>query len=222
MRKLMAVGFGMAVATFGVSAFAADDAPKAAHADAGGGDHHGGRDFGSSGVLNFAAATNLTLAFGSSKPPTGDSSSFSRIQLQPSLDYFVIDNVSIGALLGISLASDKPAGASDSNKATTLSVGPRVGYNLWVTPGSLGLWPQLGILYSSTSTSSGGKDGPTVSKMSLDLNVPLLIHPVHHFHFGVGPFVTMDLSSKASLNGNSQDGSKDTIFGIRGEIAGWM
>ena len=216
MRKLTTVGIGLAIATFGFTALA-EDAPKAMSAEG-----SAGKEFGDAGVLNFAAATNLTLAFGSSKPPTGDSSSFSTIGIQPSLDYFVVQNLSIGALVGLQLQSKKTAGATDSDKATTISVGPRLGYNIWFTPGSLGLWPQLGFLYQSQSQSPGGKDGPTLSRQTIELNLPILIHPVKHFHFGVGPFVDLDLAAKASFNGNSVDGPKDTVFGIKGEIAGWL
>jgi hypothetical protein len=56
--------------------------------------------------------------------------------------------------------------------------------------------------------------------------VPLLIHPTEHFHFGVGPYFTMDLTSSSSVTtggvSSSGDGSKDTTIGLRGEIAGWL
>jgi hypothetical protein len=214
MRKLIALGFGMAVATFGVTALA-DDAPKAAHADAPAA--HGDKEWGDAGVIGIAAATRLDLAFSSSKPPQGDSVSGSHIGLSPSIDYFVVQNVSIGGIL--SLALDK----ADKTKTTSIGIGPRVGYNAWLTPGSLSVYPQLGILYQTQSRSVDGNDAGSGNKLTLDVGVPLLIHPVHHFHFGVGPFVSLDLSSKVKGPvGDAQDGIKDTTFGIRGEIAGWL
>ena len=219
MRKLTAFGFGLAVATFGWSAFA-EDAPKVS-ADA---PAHGGKEFGDAGVLNFAAATNLTLAFGSIKPPNGgDSGSTSDILVQPSIDYFVIQNLSIGALVGLELRSQKTPPSTDADKSTTIRVGPRLGYNIWITPGSVGLWPKIGFLFETTSFNSQGKDQGSESRQVIGIDLPFLIHPVHHFHFGIGPFVEMDIAAKTSPpSGPSADGAKATVFGLRADIAGWL
>jgi hypothetical protein len=181
-----------------------------------------GPEFGDPGIINFAAATNLDVAFGSRKPPNGgDSTSTTHIEIQPSIDYFVIQNLSIGVLLGFDTSSSKPSGG-ESSSDTTLSFGPRVGYNVWLTPGQLSLWPQLSFLYASTSSKDAGKDGPTFTAGAIDILVPLVIHPVKHFHFAVGPFARFDVISKASQDGTSVDGPKSTVFGLRGEIAGWL
>ncbi|MGZ3417148.1 MAG: hypothetical protein ACXVEF_43970 [Polyangiales bacterium] len=187
-----------------------------------------GGEFGNAGVINIGAATSLALEFGSSKSPdppvgTGKKTSSTVFSITPSIDYFVIDNLSVGALVLFRTESRKPEDASDSDSSTTWGVGPRVGYNLWLTPGQLSLWPTLALLYSSTSTKAKGQDGPSFSTMSLDLFVPLLVHPVKHFHFAIGPFASFDLSSKAKPpNGDSVDSDKSTTFGLRGEIAGWL
>ena len=182
-----------------------------------------GKEFGNPGVINIAAATSLGASFSSSKPPGGgDSGSGSHFSIVPSIDYFVAEGISIGALLLVDIQSQKVPPATDSSKQTTIGIGPRLGYNLWLTPGKLSLWPQVGFLYSSTSTSAGGKDGPSLSRGTLDVFVPLLIHPVKHFHFAIGPFVDLDVMSKASLAGQSADGEKTTTFGLRAEIAGWL
>jgi hypothetical protein len=49
--------------------------------------------------------------------------------------------------------------------------------------------------------------------------VPLLIHPVKHFHFGVGPYASIPVLAKDS-NGN--DAAKSTDVGVRLEVAGWL
>ena len=183
----------------------------------------GGKEFGDAGVINFAAATRLDLAFSSIKPPQGDSGSATHFAIQPSIDYFVIQNLSIGATLLFDSNSTKAAGASDSDSTTTIGVGPRVGYNVWITPGSLSLWPQVGIMYTSASSKVKGQDAGSNSALALQVFVPLVIHPVKHFHFAVGPFMQMDLSNKFKPpSGDSVDGSKTTTFGLMGEIAGWL
>src|SRR5262249_33467237 len=115
----------------------------------------------------------------------------------------------------------------DVDALTTFGIGPMVGYNLWLTPGQLSLWPQVEFLYTSSkaSVSAGGASfAGTQTTMALGLFVPVLIHPVKHFHFGVGPYLSMDLSSKfkADAGGDSVDSIKHTVFGVRLEIAGWL
>jgi hypothetical protein len=182
-----------------------------------------GPEFGNPGVINIAAATSLDLTFGSSKEAEGGKSSITQFSITPSIDYFVVEGVSVGALLGYAHRSEKPEGATDADTASSWVVGPRVGYNLWLTPGRISLWPLLAFEYRSTSTTSGGKDGPTLSTGAVDLFVPVVFHPVPHFHLAVGPYFTLDVTSKAKLtNGESVDGKKDTLFGLRGEVAGWL
>ena len=58
--------------------------------------------------------------------------------------------------------------------------------------------------------------------MNVGVFVPLLIHPVKHFHFGVGPYFDIDVSSKESSGNVSVDGDKNMHVGIRAEVAGWL
>jgi hypothetical protein len=62
-----------------------------------------------------------------------------------------------------------------------------------------------------------GAVGVTVKKMGIGLFVPLLIHPVEHFHIGIGPFLDTDLTAKA----DGVNDVKETTLGLRMEIAGW-
>lgn len=181
-----------------------------------------GPEFGDPGVINIGAATSLDLTFGSSKEPEGHKSSITQFSISPSIDYFVVEGVSVGALVGYAHRSEKPEGATESDSASSWLVGPRVGYNLWLTPGRISLWPLLAFEYRSLSTSAGGKDGPTTSSGTLDLFVPVVFHPVTHFHFAVGPYFATDVISKSKMAGESADGKKETLFGLRGEIAGWL
>ena len=58
--------------------------------------------------------------------------------------------------------------------------------------------------------------------MNVGVYVPLLIHPVKHFHFGVGPYFNVDLSSKESSGSTSVDGDKNLRVGVAFEVAGWL
>jgi hypothetical protein len=199
--------------------------PASAAEDAKGGE----TEFGNAGVLNIGASTGLGLEFGSSKSPdppdgNGEKTSSTRFGITAALDYFVIDGLSVGAAVLFDTRSSK-TGDDDKTKFSTTAwgVGPRVGYNLWLTPGQFSLWPTLQLAYLSGSSKKGDADGPTTSKTNLEIFVPFVIHPVKHFHFAVGPVFGMDLSSNIKPpNGDSVKNDKDTVFGLRGEIAGWL
>ena len=187
--------------------------------------------FGTRGVLDISAATTARFFFASTSHPSSSSTSDVGFDLTPSAQYFVIDGLSVGGT--IQFDWNKP---KDSDALTTFGIGPTVGYNLWLTPSSLSLWPQATIAFQSTSlsfTSAAATPGTgtgttttttsvTETKFTVGIFVPLLIHPVDHFHFGVGPFFSTDISSKASSGSVSGDGDKVTTVGIKFEIGGWL
>jgi len=196
----------------------------------------GGREFGDQGVIAVGAATSLDLSYTSTSPPAGSGSNAINVGIEPEVQYFVINGLSLGGVVVFdwTQAKDSTAGSS-ATTVTSFGIGPTVGYNVWITPGTLSLWPQAEFLFtdvsvsgSSTTTTTGGitttSSTPSNSGtvMTLGLFVPLLIHPVKHFHFGVGPYLDVDLSSKVSSGGTTTDGDKNTVFGIKAEIAGWL
>jgi hypothetical protein len=198
-------------------------ATATAAAPAEGGGEKGGKEFGNPGVINFGAATALGFESRSDKLSGNDAGKETKFGLEANVAYFVIEGLSVGADVGFSSLSTKDAKGEDGEGSTTIKVGPFVGYNLWLSPPLLSLWPQVGILYQNVSLKDKGQDLGSANKMTLDIFVPLLIHPVQHFHFGIGPFMDLDLSSKVKpTGGESVDAAKSTIFGLKGEIAGWL
>lgn len=209
-----------------------------------GGEAGGEKEFGNPGVISISGTvplgtatvnptgggefeigdgpTGFSFESTSTKPPGGGSSvSGMSFTLAPTIDYFVAEGISVGGFIGFgySKAGEDP----NTVKVTTLGIGPRVGYNLWLTPGSLSLWPNVWFGYFNASANVGGNDAGSLNKMALGVNVPLLIHPAKHFHFGVGPFFRMDVSSKEKPpSGDSVDGAKTTAFGLMAEIGGWL
>ena len=180
-----------------------------------------GKEFGNPGVINFGAATGFNFKSESIKPAAGgDSNSLTTFQLDPQIQYFVAEGISVGGELLFDYSKPKTG-----DSTTAYGIGPSAGYNLWLTPGKLSLWPQLELLYKSggSNLTVGTQSvSVTASQITLGVFVPLLIHPVKHFHFGVGPYFATDLSSKMSANGTSVDGDKTTVFGLKMEIAGWL
>lgn len=247
-RRISSLALGCAVALFGVSAFAqeepaeeaapAEEAPAAepepAEGEAAGGAAAGGTAeasvtempeskgmFGKAGQIVISGDLELSFESRSFKAPEGeDPESQTTITLAPALDYFVIDNLSIGGQIAFTRISQ------GDDSAQLIGIGPRVGYNLGLTE-NISLWPRLHFRYSMVSlksetvdpitgaTSTSEVDG---NRMTIGIDAPILFHPAEHFFVGIGPFFAMDLSSKL----DDEDATKDTAFGLQTIVGGWF
>jgi len=172
--------------------------------------------FGKADVINVASDLSLSLQNTSYSAPSGGSapSSVTTYSIGPAADYFVIDNLSVGAQILFQRTS------VEGLKLDTFAVLPRVGYHIPLVPEKFGLWPRVEFGYAATTfkTQILGTDvNETTKNIKLGAFVPLLIHPVEHFHIGIGPYIDTDLTSKTE----GEDGVKETTIGIRTEIAGW-
>ena len=145
--------------------------------------------------------------------------------MQPSLDYFVIQNLSLGAVVIIDHVSTSSGGASTSSN--TYGVFGRVGYNIALGD-TFSWWPKLGLGYtgfsgSNTPAGAGAQGTDSGGALALQVFAPLLVHPINHFFFGLGPFVQTDLTESASVNSVSeQNPPKVTTYGLLFELGGWM
>src|SRR5271166_6652375 len=68
----------------------------------------GGREFGDQGVIAIGAATSLDLSYTSTSPPMGPGSSTTHIGVEPEIQYFVIDSLSVGGIINFDWASTSP------------------------------------------------------------------------------------------------------------------
>ncbi len=236
MKKIVAVSIGSVVACFASLASAQErpapptgriepearpappevrPAPPEPSAEA------GEREFGNPGVIAIGGTTSANFGWAQNSPPQGSSTSAIDLNVAPDVQYFVVEGLSVGGTLLFDWA--KP---NSGDATTTFGIGPTVGYNLWLSPGSLSLWPQVTFLFNTSSRPTGAAapapSSESLTTMTLQAFVPLLIHPVKHFHVGVGPYFSTDLSSKVSAGGNSADFDKLTSVGIRFEVAAWL
>lgn len=149
---------------------------------------------------------------------SGQDGSTTSIELRPAVDYFIIDNVSLGGFLGFDYTNQ----AGDSGHTTAFSIGPRFGYNIPFAE-ILSVWPKVGLSYAHTSITQKTTDvvngAPVVSdtsqsadSLALNLFVPVMVHPVEHFFIGFGPAFDLDLTG---------DNKATTIAG-RLTIGGWL
>lgn len=177
------------------------------------------QDFGNRGQLAISGDTNLSLT-GTSLSDNGGSS-FTFV-IQPSADYFVIDNLSLGGFVSYEHLSTSNGG--NTANTDTFGVGPRIGYDIRIG-NSFSFWPKALVEYAESSTSSGGVsnggDGWTIG-----IFAPFLFHPVQHFFLGLGPILTTQVSSNASHSQNGQSTSisapQATTYGLAFTLGGWV
>src|SRR4051794_30976936 len=94
------------------------------------------------------------------------------ISVQPSADYFLAPNISLGGVVGITHVN---------NGGTDFNIGARAGFNLNIS-GPWGFWPTAGIFINTHS-----QDHNTDTSASLRIFAPFLFHIVPHLFVGAGP-----------------------------------
>ncbi len=171
------------------------------------------QDLGEEGQL--AISSDLQLSFTSTSTKAAaegaeDPDSTTSITIQPAVDYFLMDSLSLGGAIGYQSTSQGDV------KSSGILIGPRVGYAIPVGEG-MAFWPKLGITYQTMSMDDGTND-MSGNKMSLDVFAPLAIQPAENFFVGIGPVVSMDLSSKIE----DEDADKDTTIGITTQVGGYF
>jgi hypothetical protein len=154
-------------------------------------------------VVALVAAERAALAFGGSAPElprqgnfvVSNDASFAFDQqighgggtafvLRPSLDYFVIPNLSLGGAVMFEAFSTPGAPTS-----TVVGFEPRVGYDVALS-GTWSIWPQLSLPITVPH--------PGNTAVAIAIFVPFLIHPAQHFFFGIGPGFSQTVTSPAA------------------------
>jgi hypothetical protein len=143
---------------------------------------------------------------------SGVSGGTTTLQIAPAIDYFVLNNFSVGGFVAVNYVT------SGDNNSTRFSIGPRVGYNVALSD-LVSIWPKVGFSYASTSGTVGRPVGDTIvstsfsnSNLALNVFVPIMFHPVQHFFVGFGPFLDTDLSGD----------TRTTVWGGKLTLGGWI
>ncbi|HZU81594.1 MAG TPA: hypothetical protein VE987_01700 [Polyangiaceae bacterium] len=144
---------------------------------------------------NFVVRNNATFAF----QQQVNSPTHTSFVLGPAIDYFVIENLSVGGRVQFEFNSPSIFDSRDQN-STRFTVAPDVGYEVALSD-TFSLWPQASL---ALQVPSKGND-----VLTLVLSVPFLVHPAEHFFFGVGPDFAQDLTA----NANTFIGADFTIGG---------
>ena len=143
------------------------------------------------------------------------------VVISPSLDYFIVDHVSVGAGGGLdySWSSFPSPFASRRTSGSTTGVHglARVGVQASLTT-RLSFYPRASFRVvhatSEPSTATG-----EVTTMRLGLDLPLVFHVAPHFYVGCGPFIGRDVSQVVS--GTSSE-ALTTTGGLSTTVGGWL
>jgi hypothetical protein len=135
--------------------------------------------FGTKGQLAISSDAGLEI---SNSSISGGHGSTTKITLAPAIDYFVIDHLSVGGFVRLDYTH------TPGSHQTTFGIGPRVGYDIPFSS-LFSVWPKLGFSYFTTSS-----PGVTTNNFTLNIFVPVMIHPAEHFFIGFGPAFDVDLT----------------------------
>ena len=181
--------------------------------------------FGARGQLVLSGATDLAIQ---ASQWDGSQAWDFKVHFHPVLDYFAIKNLSLGLDLDAGYEDSKGYDASGltETQTTYLAAGPRVGLN--VPFGSAAsFWPQVSfdLAWTESTTSSVSSDG-TSGGLSLfsqsaqsqtgptvNLYLPILVHPVPHFFMGAGPYLFHQFGSVQNESGYSVGEQRTTLGG---------
>lgn len=154
-----------------------------------------------------------------------------------SFDAFLGPGISVGGSITYDYYSlgNKTAGVEDPDKPTigVWLFSPRVGFATMFTP-QIGIWPRAGITYihasidsSYTNTATGAKTTETASMGELyyTMDVNLIISPIPHLGFTVGPTLDYLLShseSQTPPNPTPDSSFKAHALGLQAGIFAWF
>ena len=152
------------------------------------------------GVAGAWVVSVQSLNAGSATPSfffTKHASGGSTLFIQPGLDYFIGNGISVGGVVGFGYTSGSPA-------TTTVNLGARAGFNQGLNE-HVSFWPTIGIdgsyLHVTGSTTTA----------QLEVFAPFLYHVAPHFFLGAGPFLSYYVK-----------GGPDTQYGLDFVIGGWL
>lgn len=151
-----------------------------------------------------APTTSIGVATGTLKGAKFDP----QFALAPSVDVFIIQNLSIGVSLGVTF--NKIANAD----IFTFFFMPRIGYNIPLH-NHFSFWPQFGAGIGIQSASVVGGSA-TNAMVPLDLYLPFLFHPVENFFLGIGPamrFYSLNDNTSAFIQAVTFDFLRFTLGG---------
>ena len=174
--------------------------------------------FGDAGTL--APNGGVQLDRNTVSPADGDSETTTAVVVAPHLQYFVVDNLAIGAGLTLTRVN----GADGDYTSTAYGIAPSIAYNINLAD-NVSLLPTATLAYmagSSNMTVGETEMDSSGSTISIGLAAPFLLH-FNNFFIGAGPYFQTSLNSKLTVDGvDSDDAPKATSMGLTSLVGGWF
>ncbi|QSQ12032.1 hypothetical protein [Myxococcus landrumensis] len=189
-HQWMAVAAGVMVAT---------SASAQSEAGGGGGGGGGGGSFGNAGQIVVSSDASGSLGY------TTEGAGYGYLSIEPSVDYFLKENLSIGS--GIRLR----ALFGDGDTLAAFGISARVGYNISLTD-KISVWPKgVVTLFVGDDILATPEGTLAASTVILEGYAPFLYHVTPHFFLGAGPRLALGLGDDVEVT-----------FGVATTIGGYF
>lgn len=185
------------------------------------------RRFGTQGVLAFSDLLSASLgSYGYTQTSNGGT----HFGLTPAVDYFIATDTILGGSAFVRYAKAENAFDVESRSIAGggyVHFGRNVPWGQWLSVRPLvavGLWYQSTKLEAPAPAYSGlGAQSLHVKEivLTVDLFVPLLLHPVPHFFVGFGPDFAFDPYRSVVGDGSPGDNLRYSL-GASSIIGGWL
>lgn len=155
------------------------------------------------------------------------------------IDFFPIDGLSFGGSITYVSESgeaevETPAGSQsqDLDPASGFLISPRVGYGIMFSD-IFGIWPRAGVTYFTASSENRNDAGQTTSEsnvngLALTVEVPLILSPIDHVGFTIGPTLDIPLSGSSEVDPTdpadqtTESDVKFTDIGVNAGLLVWF
>ncbi len=182
------------------------------------------RRFGDAGELV------LTGEIGSSALRTtydGTTSSLTSVTVSPGIDYFIVDQFSIGLAVGGTYSNESGLDGTTPVTFTTtgLSVAvPRIGVEARIARW-LSFYPRADVYFGFATDNEQERTSANQDKqtyLGVGLYAPLLVHVAPHFFAGVGPSVSHDVMHQYQAPNGASNQVRGTTFGASAVVGAWL
>ncbi len=159
---------------------------------------------------------------------TGTSSSSAGASLEPSVDYFVLDGVSVGAApvvtYGKSSAIDPTTGGVVTNRTWSCAVEARLGFVARFS-GLFSVYARAGLVVGGegyNETEGSNQNAVTSTLVAVHISAPVLVHPASHFFIGLGPSLYSELTDGYHYPNGVSGQNRETNLGVGLIVGGWL
>jgi hypothetical protein len=165
-----------------------------------------------------------SVGFGLSGYLAGSSASGSfDLSVDPSIDWFVAENLSVGLQVSASYSGSSQSDSGDYNSVNA-GLGPRIGYNIRLSK-QLSLWPRLFLFFNYNKYQYFSTSAPPYVANSValtpELSIPLEFEVAPHVILGFGVYVETPVSHQLG-SGVSSGWANSIQYGFSSSVGAYF